>query len=52
VLLKNGGTSPEPFQLVTAATVTCGAAKIEVPMLVLYGEWLKAVEFRSAPRRA
>jgi hypothetical protein len=36
---------PEPFQLVSSATVARGAAKVEVPMLVIYGEWLKAVGF-------
>jgi hypothetical protein len=36
---------PEPFQVVTSATVARKAAKIEVPMLVLYGEWLKAAGF-------
>ncbi len=36
---------PEPFQLISFATVTADAAKIRVPMLVLYGEWLKAVGF-------
>jgi hypothetical protein len=37
----------EAFQVVTSATVTRGAAgkTIKVPMLVLYGEWLKAVGF-------
>jgi hypothetical protein len=37
----------EAFQLVTSATVTHDAAgaEIKVPMLVLYGEWLKAVGF-------
>ena len=37
----------EAFQLVTSATVARGAAgkAIKVPMLVLYGEWLKAVGF-------
>jgi hypothetical protein len=39
--------APEAFQLVTSATVARGAAgkAIKVPMLVLYGEWLKAVGF-------
>ena len=36
---------PEPFQIVSSATVTANAAKIKVPMLVLYGEWLNAVGF-------
>lgn len=35
---------PEPFQLVTSATIAADA-EISVPMLVLYGEWLKAVGF-------
>jgi hypothetical protein len=36
---------PEPFQLVSSVTLVGSAAKIEVPMLVLYGEWLKALGF-------
>lgn len=36
---------PEPFNVVSSATVVKGSAKIEVPMLVLYGEWLKAAGF-------
>jgi hypothetical protein len=36
---------PEPFQLVSSVVVTGGGKKVEVPMLVLYGEWLKAVGF-------
>ena len=37
----------EPFQIVSSATVARGAAgrDIKVPMLVLYGEWLKAIGF-------
>jgi hypothetical protein len=37
----------EAFQVVTSATVTRGSTgkNIKVPMLVLYGEWLKAVGF-------
>jgi len=37
----------EPFQTVSSATVARGAAgvDIKVPMLVLYGEWLKAIGF-------
>ena len=37
----------EPFQIVSSATVSRGAAgvDIKVPMLVLYGEWLAAVGF-------
>jgi hypothetical protein len=39
--------APEAFQLVTSATVARGATGkvIKVPMLVLYGEWLKTVGF-------
>jgi hypothetical protein len=33
---------PEPFQVICAST---GTAKVKVPMLVLRGEWLKAVGF-------
>jgi len=36
---------PEPFQMVTSATAKAAGVKIEVPMLVLYGEWLKAIGF-------
>jgi hypothetical protein len=36
---------PEPFQTITSATAKAAGVKIEVPMLVLYGEWLKAVGF-------
>jgi hypothetical protein len=37
----------EAFQVVTSATLVRDAsgANIKVPMLVLYGEWLKAVGF-------
>ena len=37
----------EPFQIVSSATVArdTAGADIKVPMLVLYGEWLKAVGF-------
>jgi hypothetical protein len=35
----------EPFQMVSSATAMRSAAKIEVPMLVIYGEWLKAIGF-------
>jgi hypothetical protein len=37
----------EPFQVVSSATVARGAAreKAKVPVLVLRGEWLKAVGF-------
>ena len=34
---------PEPFQLISTSTVTAGARKI--PMLVLRGDWLKAIGF-------
>ena len=37
---------PEPFQVVSSVTTTTDdAAKVEVPMLVLYGQWLKAAGF-------
>ena len=36
---------PEPFQVVSSATVTEGGAEVKVPMLVLYGEWLKEAGF-------
>ena len=36
---------PRSFQVISSATVARSAAKIEVPMLVLYGEWLKAAGF-------
>ena len=36
---------PESFQTIASATAMLGEAKIEVPMLVLYGEWLKAIGF-------
>jgi hypothetical protein len=38
---------PEPFQVVSSATITRGATreKVRVPVLVLRGEWLKAVGF-------
>ena len=37
----------EAFHVVTSATVTHGSTgkDIKVPMLVLYGDWLKAVGF-------
>jgi hypothetical protein len=37
----------EPFQIVSSAHVTCGPGGkvVKVPMLVLYGEWLKAIGF-------
>jgi hypothetical protein len=39
--------APEAFQVVTSATVArdAGGKDIKVPMLVLYGEWLKVVGF-------
>ncbi len=36
---------PDAFQRVCAATIASHDAKISVPMLVLYGEWLKAAGF-------
>ena len=36
---------PEPFQMICASTVTAGARKVKIPMLVLRGEWLKAIGF-------
>jgi len=36
---------PEPFQVIEASTVTAGATIVKVPMLVLRGEWLKAIGF-------
>jgi hypothetical protein len=36
---------PEPFHVVAKATVARDAATIDVPMLVIYGEWLKAAGF-------
>ena len=36
---------PESFRLVTAATVARGTRNIKVPMLLIYGEWLKAIGF-------
>jgi hypothetical protein len=36
---------PAPFQEVSSVTTTDDAAKVEVPMLVLYGQWLKAAGF-------
>jgi len=36
---------PEPFQLISESTVTAGARKVKIPMLVLRGEWLKAAGF-------
>ncbi|HEY6894617.1 MAG TPA: hypothetical protein VI258_10650 [Rhodanobacteraceae bacterium] len=37
---------PEPFQVVSSVTTTADdSAKVEVPMLVLYGQWLKAAGF-------
>jgi hypothetical protein len=36
---------PEPFQVVSSVTTADDATKVEVPMLVLYGQWLKAAGF-------
>lgn len=36
---------PEPFRIVSSATVTSDTAKAKVPMLVLCGEWLEAIGF-------
>lgn len=36
---------PEPFSVVSPATIESGREGIEVPMLVLYGEWLEAAGF-------
>ena len=37
---------PEPFQVVSSVTTTADdTAKVEVPMRVLYGQWLKAAGF-------
>jgi hypothetical protein len=36
---------PEPFRMISSATVTSKGRKGDVPMLVLRGEWLKAVGF-------
>ena len=36
---------PEPFQLVSSATVAGRPEKVRVPKLVLSGEWLKAAGF-------
>ena len=36
---------PESFRIVSSASVTAGAAKVKVPMLVLYGDWLKTIGF-------
>ena len=35
----------EPFQVVSSATVERDAKDVKVPMLVLYGDWLKAIGF-------
>lgn len=37
--------APEPFQTISSASVKRKKGKVEVPMLVLRGEWLKAVGF-------
>ena len=36
---------PEAFRIVSSATVQNGAADVEVPILVLCGDWLKAIGF-------
>lgn len=36
---------PEPFHVVSAATLTSKTARPKVPMLVIYGEWLKTIGF-------
>ena len=36
---------PDPIQWISTSTVTAGARKIKIPMLVLRGEWLKAAGF-------
>jgi hypothetical protein len=42
---KTRTSIPEPFQVVSSVVATSKGKKVEVPMLVLYGEWLKAVGF-------
>ena len=36
---------PESFRTISCATVDIDGAKVEVPILVLCGEWLKAAGF-------
>jgi hypothetical protein len=36
---------PEAFRVVSSAAVTGSVADVEVPILVLCGEWLKAIGF-------
>jgi hypothetical protein len=36
---------PEPYQTIFSVTIGDAGAKVKVPMLLLYGEWLKAVGF-------
>ena len=36
---------PEAFRIVSSATVQNGSADVEVPILVLCGDWLKAIGF-------
>ena len=43
--LRKRAPIPEPFQIVSSATVTAGTTEVKVPMLVLYGEWLKTIGF-------
>lgn len=40
-----GRSAPDPFQLVSSVAIDVDSPRIEVPMLVLYGEWLKAAGF-------
>jgi hypothetical protein len=42
---KTRTSIPEPLQIVSSVVATSDGKKVEVPMLVLYGEWLKAVGF-------
>jgi hypothetical protein len=42
---KTRTSIPEPFQMVSSVIATSDGKKVEVPMLVLYGEWLKAIGF-------
>jgi hypothetical protein len=42
---KTRASIPEPFQMVSSVIAIADGKKVEVPMLVLYGEWLKAVGF-------
>jgi hypothetical protein len=42
---KRSRAIPESFRLVTAASVARGTEKVEIPMLLVCGEWLKAIGF-------